>query len=306
MGESKRQLPAPGSPGAWVLASRPQTLAAAVVPVLVGAACAHALGGFRLDATLAALFGAIWIQIGTNFANDVFDYELGADTSERLGPTRAVQSGLLDAAQMRRGMWTAFALSAVFGLYMTWIAGWPMLVVGAASILSGIAYTGGPYPLGYHGLGDLFVMIFFGFVAVCGTAFVNLGTVPEIAWWASVPVGALSTAILVVNNVRDRLSDEKAGKRTLAVRLGRAGGVAEYAVLVAAAYAVPAALVLGGQAGAWMWLPVLSLPVAVVLVVQILRREGPALNGTLVGTARLLVLHGVLFTVAIAVAVPSP
>ena len=289
----------PSTAGAWILASRPQTLAAALAPVAVGAACAHAAGGLGLDATLAALCGAIWIQIGTNFANDVFDYEKGADTGERLGPTRAVQAGLLDARAMRHGMWTAFAVATLAGLYMTWIAGWPMLVIGAASIVSGIAYTGGPYPLGYHGLGDVFVMIFFGFVAVCGTAFVNLGTVPEIAWWASVPVGALATAILVVNNVRDRKSDVEAGKRTLAVRLGRAGGVAEYVVLMVASYAVPAALVLTGRAGPWMLLPLLSLPVGVALTVQLQRREGPPLNATLVGTARLLVVYGVLFAAAI-------
>ncbi len=306
MRETNRKLPVPGSPGAWVLASRPPTLAAAVVPVVVGAACAFAAGGLRFDATLAALVVAVWIQIGTNFANDVFDYEKGADTGERLGPTRAVQAGLLDAIRMRRGMWTAFAVAALAGLYLTWIAGWPMLLVGAASIASGIAYTGGPYPLGYHGLGDVFVLIFFGFVAVCTTAYVNLGTIPEIAWWAAVPVGSISTGILVVNNVRDRRSDAEAGKGTLAVRLGRAGGVAEYVVLMVATYAVPPALVLTGQAGPWILLPLLSLPVAVALTVQLQRREGPPLNGTLVGTARLLVLYGVLFTVAIAVAVPAP
>jgi 1,4-dihydroxy-2-naphthoate octaprenyltransferase len=306
MNETNRQLPSPGSPGAWILASRPQTLTAAVVPVTVGAACAHAAGGLRFDATLAALVVAIWIQIGTNFANDVFDYEKGADTGERLGPTRAVQAGLLDARAMHRGMWTAFAVAILAGLYLAWIAGWPMLLVGAASIASGIAYTGGPYPLGYHGLGDVFVMIFFGFVAVCGTAFVNLGAIPEIAWWAAVPVGAISTGILVVNNVRDRKSDVAAGKRTLAVRLGRAGGVAEYVVLMVASYAVPTALVLTGRAGPWMLLPLLSLPVGVALTVQLQRREGPPLNATLVGTARLLVVYGVLFTAAIVVAVPAP
>jgi 1,4-dihydroxy-2-naphthoate polyprenyltransferase len=296
---SERTSQAPGSFGAWLLASRPPTLAAAFVPVAVGAACAYAAGGLRLWPTLAALWGAIWIQIGTNFANDVFDYEKGADDGERLGPTRAVQAGLLTPDQMRRGMWLAFALSAIGGLYMTWVAGWPMVVVGAASIASGIGYTGGPYPLGYHGLGDLFVLIFFGFVAVCGTAFVNLGTVPAVAVWASVPVGCLATAILAVNNVRDREGDRAAGKRTLVARFGRGAGVAEVALLLAAAYLVPLWL-FRGAAEPWILLPLITLPRAAMLLSQLIRREGRALNATLVGTAQLLVLYGLLFAAGIA------
>jgi 1,4-dihydroxy-2-naphthoate octaprenyltransferase len=303
--ETNRKLPAPGSLGAWILASRPSTLAAAVVPVVVGAACAYAMGGLRLDGTLAALLGAIWIQIGTNFANDVFDFEKGADTKDRIGPTRAVQAGLLDAAQMRRGMWVAFAVAVLIGAYLTWVAGWPLVVIGIASILSGIAYTGGPYPLGYNGLGDVFVFAFFGFVAVCGTVFINLETVPEIAWWAAVPVGAVSTAILVVNNVRDRVSDATAGKRTLVVLLGRRGGVAEYILLMLAAYLVPVVLVMRGVAGWWGLLPLVSLPMAVALTLQLSRLDGPPLNATLVGTARLLFVYGVLFAVGIVVAVPA-
>lgn len=281
------------------MASRPPTLAAAFVPVAVGAACARALGGFSLLASLAALFGALWIQIGTNFANDVFDYEKGADTDQRLGPTRAVQAGLLSAAQMRRGMWVAFALATLHGVYLTWVAGWPLVVIGVVSILSGIAYTGGPFPLGYNGLGDIFVFVFFGFVAVCGTALINLGTVPDLAWWAAVPIGALSTNILAVNNVRDRETDVKAGKGTIVVRLGRAAGVAEYVILGLTAYLVPVALWLQGLATAWILLPILTLPMAVVLTRQLIQLEGRPLNGTLVGTARLLVLFGVLFAVGI-------
>ncbi len=297
-------LPRPGSFGAWLLASRPATLAAAFVPVAVGGACAHALDGLRPGATLVVLAAALWIQIGTNFANDVFDYEKGADTGERLGPTRAVQAGLLDAAAMRRGMWAAFGLAFACGLFLVWLAGWPLLVIGIASIISGIAYTGGPYPLGYHGLGDVFVFIFFGFVAVCGTVYVNLGSVPELAWWASVPAAALATNILVVNHVRDRVTDTTAGKRTLAVRFGRAGGVAEYVVMALAAYLVPIALVLRGTAGLWLLLPLLTLPLAIALTVQLIRREGPPLNATLVGTARLLVIFGVLQAAGTVLGVP--
>ena len=283
------------------MASRPPTLAAAFVPVAVGAGAAHALGGFHPGASFAALLGALWIQIGTNFANDVFDYEKGADTGERLGPTRAVQAGLLDAAQMRRGMWIAFALAALFGLYLAWRAGWPVAAIGAASIVSGIAYTGGPYPLGYHGLGDVFVFVFFGFVAVAGTVFVNLDAAPpELAWWAAVPVGALATNILVVNNVRDRETDAEAGKRTLAVRFGRRAAVAQYVVLAVLAYAVPGVLVLRDLAGIAVLLPLVTIPRAVLVVAQLVRREGRPLNETLVGTARLLVLFGVLFAAGLA------
>ena len=279
----------------WILASRPATLTAAAVPVAVGAACAQAAGGFRLGPTLGALLGALWIQIGTNFANDVFDYEKGADTEERVGPTRAVASGLLTPEQMRGGMWIAFGIALVCGLYMAWVGGWPMIVIGVVSIACGIAYTGGPYPLGYHGLGDVFVMIFFGFVAVCGTVWINLLALTELAWWASVAPGALATAILVVNNVRDVETDVRAGKRTLAVRLGRRAGVAEYVLLLAAAYSVPLALFGLGLSGPWVLLPLATLPIAVILTRQLISLRGADLNPVLASTAKLLLLHGALF-----------
>lgn len=297
---------APGSVRAWLMASRLPTLAAAVVPVAVGAAVAHVSGvggesGLRWLPTLACLWGAIWIQIGTNFANDVFDFEKGADTGDRLGPTRAVQAGLVTPSAMRRAMVLAFGLAFLAGLYLLWAAGWPIAVIGVVSILSGIAYTGGPYPLGYNGLGDIFVLIFFGFVAVCGTAWCNLLVVPELAWWASVPPGALATAILVVNNVRDRETDVLAGKRTLAVRFGRRAGVFEYAAMLVGAYVVPVLLLVLGRASAWILLPLLTLPLGLGLLRALVQKEGKALNPVLVGTARLLVLHGLLFTVGLAV-----
>lgn len=287
--------------GAWVLAARPATLTAAFVPVLVGTAVAQVSGGVRWGASLAALFGAFMIQIGTNFANDVFDHEKGADTKERLGPTRAVQSGLLSAGQVRVGMIVAFGLAVLAGFYLTEIGGTPVAVIGVLSVLSGIAYTGGPYPLGYNGLGDVFVMAFFGFVAVCGTAFVQIGTVPPLALLASVPVGAIATAVLTVNNVRDRETDVKAGKRTLAVRFGRRFGWIEYVVLLALAYGTPV--------GVWLWLhrspvvllPFLTLPLAVHLIRAVDRLEGRALNPCLARTAQLLLVFGVLFAVGIVV-----
>ena len=292
-------LPAPGTAKAWLLAARPATLGAAIVPVAVGTAVAHAAGGIAVGPALAALFGSICIQIGTNFANDVFDHEKGADTADRLGPPRAAQLGLLSGRQLYTGIAVVFALALASGVYLTSVAGWPIVAIGLASLLSGLAYTGGPYPLGYHGLGDVFVMGFFGFVAVCGTAFVQLGRVPALAWWAAVPVGALATAILVVNNVRDRDTDVLAGKRTLAVRFGRGGALAEYVALIVVSYAVPVLLLLRGQ-GAWVLLPLVTLPIAVVRTRALFAARGRAHNPVLVGTAKLLVLFGVLFAAGLA------
>lgn len=303
MSAAAARMPAPNTLGAWLLASRPATLTAAFVPVAVGTGAAAALGGARWDTALAALLGAIFIQIGTNYANDVFDAEKGADTEERLGPTRAVASGLLDARAMRRGMIVAFALATLAGVYLTWIAGWPIIAIGIASILSGIAYTGGPYPLGYHGLGDVFVMIFFGFVAVCGTVFVQMQQVPTLAWLAAIPPGAIATAILVVNNVRDRGTDVHAGKRTLAVRYGRRVAELEYAALMLLAYAVPLLLAVMGWS-LTVLLPILTLPLAWRLYAQLRTREGAPLNETLASTAKLLLAHGVLLSVGLALAAP--
>lgn len=283
----------------WLLASRPATLPAALVPVAVGTACAHAAGGLRWTPALAALLGAVFIQIGTNFANDVFDAEKGADTEERLGPTRAVAAGLISARSMRIAMVIAFGLATLAGVFLVSVAGWPILAIGVASILSGIAYTGGPYPLGYHGLGDLFVFVFFGFVAVCGTAYVQLGDVPLLAIAASIPVGALATAILVVNNVRDRHTDVKAGKRTLAVRFGKRAAIIQYALLMAASYAVPLTLWRTGR-GPFVLLPLLTLPFAFILLAQLARREGRPLNPTLAATGQLLLAYGLLLTLGLA------
>ena len=283
----------------WIAAARLRTLPAAVVPVVVGTACAAASGGVALGPALAALAGALAIQIGTNFANDVFDAERGADGPDRIGPLRAVAAGLISPGAMKRAMIAAFGVATLLGVYLVAVAGWPVVAIGAASVISGIAYTGGPWPLGYHGLGDLFVLVFFGFVAVCGTAFVQLGRVPDLAIAASVPVGALATAILVVNNLRDRATDERAGKRTLAVRLGRRGALIEYAALVAIAYAVPAVLAAGGRLA--VALPLLSAPIAALRVrALIAASDGPAFNHCLAATAQLLLLFGGLFAAGLA------
>lgn len=292
----------PGSAKAWLLASRPQTLTAALVPVVVGSAVAHASGGFRLGPAAAALFGAFMIQIATNFANDVFDHEKGADTHERLGPTRAVQAGLLTPREVRVGMAVAMALAVLAGLYLTAVAGFAIVLIGVLSLLSGVAYTGGPYPLGYHGLGDVFVFVFFGLVAVAGTVFVQTGTVPPLALLAAVPVGAIATAVLVVNNVRDRSTDVNAGKRTLAVRFGRRFGVIEYALLLALAYAAPIVAVASFQRSFFTLLPLLTLPIAIKLTATLASTEGKALNACLANTAKLLLLHGLLFAAGLVAA----
>ncbi|HEV8550808.1 MAG TPA: 1,4-dihydroxy-2-naphthoate polyprenyltransferase [Polyangiaceae bacterium] len=292
----------PGSARAWIIASRPPTLSAALVPVLVGTAVALGEDGFRAAPGVAALVGALLLQIAANFANDVFDYEKGADTAERLGPVRAVQAGLLTPAAVRRGLYLVLALALLVGIYLTAVAGPTVVVIGLASMAAAVAYTGGPYPLGYHGLGDVFVMLFFGFVAVLGTTFVELGRVTPFAIWASVPVGALATAILVVNNLRDIATDRVAGKRTLAVRWGEGGALTEYACLLAAAYAVPVALFVTGRATLGIFLPCLTLPLAVRLFIKVRHERGRALNALLGGTAKLLLLYGVLFAAGIALA----
>ncbi len=290
----------PGSIRAWVLAARPATLTAAFAPVAVGSACAWHVGGFRWDAALAALVGAFLIQIATNFANDMFDFQKGADTEERLGPTRAAQAGLLTVGQLRRGIIVTFALAIGIGIYLTWIAGPAVIVIGLASMAAGLAYTGGPFPLAYNGLGDVFVLAFFGFVAVCGTAFVQALFVPDIAWAASVPIGALATAILVVNNVRDFEGDARAGKTTLVVRFGRQGGVREYAFLLVVAYATPVFMFLLGWTSAWVCLPLVTILWAARLFASVVSDRGVALNQTLAWTAKLLSLFGVLFAIGIA------
>ncbi len=283
----------------WIAAARLRTLPAAVVPVIVGTAVAHATRAINWGPALAALGGALAIQIGTNFANDVFDAERGADGPDRIGPLRAVSAGLISAAAMKRAMIAAFVVASLFGLYLTATVGWPIVAIGIASIIAGIAYTGGPYPLGYHGLGDIFVLIFFGFVAVCGTALVQLGNVPALAYWASLPVGALATAIIVVNNLRDRPTDARAGKRTLAVRLGRRGAIIEYTLLLATAYAVPLGLALCAH-NPWRALPLITLPLAARRIRDLVgATSGPEFNACLAATAQLLLAHGLLFAVGL-------
>jgi 1,4-dihydroxy-2-naphthoate polyprenyltransferase len=283
----------------WWLAARPKTLLAAASPVLVGSACALAVGGFQPWPALAALAGALLLQIAANFANDVFDFEKGADTQARIGPTRVVQAGWVSPTAMRRGLLVVLGLALAIGVYLVSIAGPVLIAVGLSAMLAAVAYTGGPYPLGYHGLGDVFVMLFFGFVAVTGTSLVQVGHVPALAWLASVPVGCLATGILVVNNVRDADTDAVAGKRTLAVRFGRRFAILQYRALLVSAYGVTLVMAWSGGLGLWALLPWLTLALAVGLSRSIERDSGSALNTSLAGTARLLFLFSVLLSLSI-------
>ena len=288
------------SRSAWWLAIRPATLTASAAPVLVGSGAAWAEGAFAIGPAVAALVGAFLLQIGANFANDVFDFERGADNADRLGPQRATQQGWISATQMKRAMWLAFAGATAVGLYLTWVAGWPVLALGLLSIAAAYLYTGGPKPYGYLGLGDLSVFLFFGPGAVAGTYYVQALAVSELALLASLPIGALATAILVVNNLRDIETDARANKRTLAVRLGDRPTRTYYFALLAVAYAMPAVIWWRGLADAWVLLPWLSLPLAARLAARMRHEGGLALNGCLVRTARLEVVFGLLFALGLA------
>lgn len=283
----------------WVLASRPRTLPAAVAPVVVGMALAIAHGVFAWGPALAAMLGACFIQIGTNFANDYFDFKSGADTADRMGPLRVTQAGLVTPAQIKAATAIAFGLATLCGLYLTWVGGWPIVVIGLLSILSGIAYTGGPFPLGYNGLGDLFVFVFFGLVAVGGTYYVQAMGFSPIVLAVAVPVGLLSTAIIVVNNLRDADTDVVAGKRTLAVMFGKGFARYEYVTLLALSYLAPMILTAMGKLSLWALLPLLSLPMAVSLIRKVHTVQGPALNPVLGGTGKLLLVFSLLFSLGL-------
>lgn len=290
-------------PRVWIEATRPRTLPAAVAPVLVGTALAWRAGEAKAGAAAACLGFALLIQIGTNFANDYYDFVKGADTAERVGPRRAVASGLIPPATMRAAMIAVFAAAFAVGLTLLAYGGWPLLVVGVASIACGVAYTGGPYPLAYHGLGDLFVFVFFGLVATGATAFVQTGELGAVAWIAGSGVGALATNILVANNYRDVETDAKAGKNTLLVRWGRGYGRAQFAFGHSLAVAAPPALALLGAACGSLAL-VVALVAALVgwrHCARLAAARTPADCIALLGASgRWLALYGLLLSAAIA------
>jgi 1,4-dihydroxy-2-naphthoate polyprenyltransferase len=284
----------------WLVAARPRTLPAAVAPVLVGTALAQDEDVFHPVRFVCALVGSIFIQVGTNLANDYSDARRGADTEDRLGPVRVTAGGLMPPRRVLIGTWVAFAIAVAAGVYLVAVAGWELLIVGAASIAAGVLYTGGPKPYGYEGLGELFVFLFFGVVAVAGSYYVQ---VEELEWEAfalSVPVGLLASAILVVNNVRDVDTDRRAGKRTLAVRLGRLSARRLYAVMLLLAFVAPIVIWAAGGLSAAILLALLALPLAPALVRTVgTRTDGASLNGALAGTGRLLAVFSILLSAGI-------
>jgi 1,4-dihydroxy-2-naphthoate polyprenyltransferase len=279
----------------WLQASRPKTLPAAASGVITGTALAVFDGRFKPGPALAALLVALALQIGSNLANDVYDYERGADAGERHGPMRVTQAGLLSPDEVKVGMWLVFAFTALLGLYLASIAGWVVILVGLAAILSAIAYTGGPFPLGYYGLGDLFVFIFFGLAAVAGTYFVQAGSISTRAWLMALPIGMMVVDILVVNNLRDIDADSAIGKHTLAVRLGQQGTRIQYLCLLIVSYGILPCLAAFGFLPWLSLLAWLSLPLAWRTLHVVLRQEGAALNAALAGTGQVVIVYSLLF-----------
>ncbi len=283
----------------WLLAIRPKTLPAAASGVIVGSVLAWRDGVWSVGPALAALVIALLLQIGSNLANDVYDHERGTDTDDRLGPLRVTQAGLLSRVQVKSGMAVVFALAFSLGLYLTWVRGPVVLVIGVAAIVSAIAYTGGPYPLGYHGLGEVFVFVFFGLASVVGTYWVQSGATTPLVWLMAVPIGLLITAIIVVNNLRDIEQDRAGGKRTLAVRMGVAATKAEYALCVG----VPYVVVTGAVATGALPVPALSVwlsaPLAVTTARMVFTRVGTPLNLALARTGQTTLAFSVLFALGV-------
>ena len=279
----------PSSLAIWLQAARPKTLPAAMAPVLVGTALAESIAGrFSLAALLATALGALLIQVGTNLANDYSDARRGADTEERLGPVRVTAGGLVPPRQVLVATWATFAAAFAVGLYLVAVSGWPLLVVGILSILAGVLYTGGPRPYGYEGLGELFVFVFFGVVAVAGTYYVQAVTLAWEAFVLAAPVGLLAAAILEVNNIRDMDTDRAAGKRTLAVRLGRSRTRVLFAVTVLLAFPLAALPWILGALGPGLLLSWLALPLAIGPIRTVRSHtDGPTLNRCLAETALL-------------------
>jgi 1,4-dihydroxy-2-naphthoate octaprenyltransferase len=286
----------------WLMAARPRTLPAAVAPVLVGTTLAATLGTFKVLTFIATLLGALFIQIGANLSNDYSDARRGADTEDRLGPVRVTAGGLVPPRQVLIATYVAFGLAVLVGVYLIVTAGWQLLLIGAASILAGVLYTGGPKPYGYEGLGEVFVFLFFGLVAVTGTYFAQREAWSWESFALAVPVGLLATAILMVNNVRDLETDRRAGKRTLAVRLGRSRARTLYGAMTYGAFVCGLLPWLLGsdELSPWLLLSLVAFPLAVP-VVRIVRSrtDGPSLNGALARTGMLQLVYCALLSAGI-------
>lgn len=281
----------------WILASRPKTLPAAFVPVLVGSSIAYNQGKFYPLYSLIALICSLLIQIGTNFTNDLYDHLKGADTEKRKGPLRVLSAGLISPNEMKLAIVLVFGLTFLLGLYLVYVTDWKIFVIGVFSIIAGLAYTAGPYPLAYHGLGDLFVFLFFGIIGTMGTYYLHHQEFTFVSFLVSLPVGALITNILIVNNYRDVEEDKQAGKNTLAVILGRKFSRYEYIFFLLLAFFIPFILYFKFNFNATIFLPYVTLPLAIILVKMIFNFQEQQLNKTLDVSAKYSALYGILFSV---------
>ena len=284
----------------WILASRPKTLTAAISPVLLGSALAYSEGDFNVVTFIIIIIAACSIQIGTNYSNDLFDYLKGTDNSNRLGPDRAIQTGIISKKEIQRAIFIIFFVAIFFGFYLAFLGGWIIVLIGLLSIFFGIIYTGGPYPLAYNGLGDIFVFIFFGLVAVSGTYYLYTDKFTLDGIILGSVIGCLSTAILVVNNLRDIDNDKKCGKNTLAVYIGKRFTQIEYLLLMLSAYIIPIFISFNFDNKAAIYIVYFTLPIAIRLTIDIFYNNS-SLNTTLEGTAKLLFLYTLLLSFGITV-----
>lgn len=283
----------------WIMAARPATLTAGIGPVLIGTASAWHDSVFAILPFLAVSFAVVMIQVGVNYANDLADFQRGADAATRIGPQRAVSSGAISASDMKRGVFAAFGLAGIAGLYLMWYAGWPILVIGVISILAALGYTNGPVPYGYYGMGELFVFTFFGIVATVGTRFVYSGSIPAAVWTGGVVMGLLATAILQANNIRDIDTDTEAGKRTLAVVMGRQAARRMYAGTLILTFVIIAFGSLTGLLPPLSLLALIVAPLSIPLIKTVFtEKEGPPLIEVLKGTAQLQLFVALLISLA--------
>ena len=285
----------------WIIAIRLKTLPAAISPVLLGSSLSYKYGYFSSLIFFMTLFAAILIQIGTNFANDVYDFEKGTDRDDRLGPIRATQAGLISPKKMKFSMLGTFSIAILVGCYLAWIGGLPIVFIGIASIIAGIAYTGGPYPLGYNGFGELFVFLFFGIIAVPGTYFLQAGTFTYLSIWLGSCMGMLSAAILVVNNIRDIDTDKVTGKKTLAVYFGILFSYIEFIILIIGPYLILLYLMINKNLDSSIYIVFLSLPIGVKLIFELITNTGIKLNTVLSSTAKLLFIFSLLCSIGLVI-----
>jgi 1,4-dihydroxy-2-naphthoate octaprenyltransferase len=283
----------------WILASRPRTLPAAIVPVMVGSALAIYQGIFFPIYSIIAIICSVLIQVGTNFTNDLHDHLKGSDTKERKGPLRVLASGLISVKEMELGIFFVFLTAFILGLYLVYSVGIIILWIGIFSIAAGLAYTAGPFPLAYNGLGDLFVFLFFGIVGTVGTFYLHVQQFSSLAFLISLPVGSLITNILIVNNYRDIEEDKSAGKKTLTVLLGREFSRYEYIFFILVSFFIPFLLHFKYDFSYWIFLPYLTLPLAISLVKMIYVLNGTQLNKTLELSAKFSALFGLLLSIGI-------